>query len=547
MRYSLYRFPSPLVLLRGQQKRVFSASLIILTSLLLSRFLGIVRDRLLTTYFFGGLEWQLDVYYAAFRIPDTLYQLIISSMIAAGFLPIFSRKLIRESQAKAFRFAFISLFFLLSLFLIAVFLIWPWWGNIINWLAPGFDANQRKVFLEIVPFIIGVQLILAVSNLSALILQTHNRFLAPAISPLMYNLGIIGGIIFLTPIFKVNGLVWGVLLGGVGHLLIQLPALVQVIDGKLDLNFNFNEVKTEIKNLFKLSLPNMVSVFLIQTEANWLTRLASFLSAGSLSLFNLANNLVWLPISVFSLALGQAIFPKLALSNQRLDTKKFLYLFEQAINQTLFIVTPLIILFIVLRLPIVRLVLGSKNFSWENTIITANLIKIMIPIILAQSLSVTFQKIFLALGQSRFILIAQLTSTFVFVVSTLILLPQNGNILAIAISLSLASLCKFVLGGFLLFKENQLLREVLKRSYLTLIKIVGAGIGSFWLAWGSYRLVNLWLDTAYTINLILLVGIVGGITLLSYLLFSYGFKVDPLFVVINQVRSIPKTWQDKEA
>ncbi len=538
MRISLYRFPSPLVLLRGQQKRVFSASLIILGSLLLSRFLGIIRDRLLATYFFSGLEWQLDVYYAAFRIPDTLYQLLVSSIIAAGFLPLFSQKLVRESNMKAFRFAFLTLFFLLGLFSFIVLLIWPFWDQIINFLAPGFTPNQKTLFLQIIPFIIAVQLILTVSNLSALILQTHNRFLAPALSPLFYNLGIIFGILFLTPLFQVKGLVFGVLSGAIAHLLIQLPAIIQVIDHKINLNFSFAYVKTELFKLIHLAYPNTISVFLIQTEANWLTRLASFLSSGSLSLFNLANNLIWLPISIFSLALGQAIFPKLALSNQRLDTKKFLHLFEQAINQTLFIVTPLIILFIVLRLPIVRLVLGSKNFSWENTVTTANLIKIMIPIIFAQSLNVTFQKIFLALGQSRFILIAQLISTLTFITLTIFLLPTTGNIYALALSLSIASLFKFLLGGFLLFYQNQLLRQVLKKSTTTLLKIVFTGFISLWLSWISYRLANLWLNTAYTINLIILIAFVTIITLFVYLTLNYLFKTPPLFTAFNQLRPL---------
>ncbi len=536
MRISLYRFPSPLVLLRGQQQRVFTASFIILISLFISRFLGIIRDRLLATYFFSGLEWQLDVYYAAFRIPDTLYQLLISSIIAAGFLPLFSQKLVRESNLKAFRFAFITLAFLLGLFSLTVLIIWPFWDYLINFLAPGFTLAQKHLFLQIIPFIIMVQLILAISNLSALILQTHNRFLAPALSPLFYNLGIIIGIIFLTPFFQVKGLVLGVLIGALLHLFIQLPALIQVVDNKISFDFSFSDVKAQLTQLLRLAYPNTLSVFLIQTEANWLTRLASFLASGSLSLFNLANNLIWLPISVFSLALGQAIFPKLALSNQRLDTQKFLHLFEQALTQTLFIVTPLLILFIVLRLPLVRLVLGSKNFSWENTVTTANLIKIMIPIIFAQSLNVTFQKIFLALGQSRFILIAQLTSTLTFIILTLILLPATGHIYTLALSLSIASLLKFLLGGFLLFYQNYPFRQVLTRSFNTLLKIIITGFLSLWLSWISYRLANLWLNTAFTFNLIILIVFVSAVTLGTYLLLNYFLKTPPLFVAFNQLR-----------
>ena len=225
MRYSRYRFPSPLMLLKGQQRRVFSASLIILTSLLLSRVLGIVRDRLFTTYFFGGLEWQLDVYYAAFRIPDTLYQLMISSVLAAGFLPTFSQKLVKESKTKALNFALITLFTLLGLLSLSILILYPFWGSLITILAPGFSYPQQQLFLQIIPFILLAQLILSISNLSVLILQTHNHFVAPALSPLMYNLGIIFGIIFLSPHLHAVGLAYGVLIGSLGHVLIQLPVL----------------------------------------------------------------------------------------------------------------------------------------------------------------------------------------------------------------------------------------------------------------------------------------------------------------------------------
>ncbi len=536
MRFSLYRFPNPVILLRQRQKSVFNASLIILISILLSRFLGVVRDRLFTTYFFGGQEWQLDVYYAAFRIPDTLYQLLISSVITAGFLPIFSQKLVRESKTKAFNFALITIFSLISFFLLVVLALYPFWPILLHWLAPGFSWQQSRLLLKLTPFIITAELILAVSNLSVLILQTHNNFISPAISPLMYNLGIIFGIVALSPRYHALGLAYGVLIGSLGHLIIQLPALYQVIDSKINLTiFSFKEIKTDFVKFFSLSLPNILSIFLIQAQANWLTRLATFLSAGSLSILNFANNLIQLPISIFALALGQAIFPKLALSKQRLDNRHFIYLFEQAIQQTVFIITPLLVLFIVLRLPIVRLILGSKRFSWQNTLTTVKIIEITLPIIFAQSLNVTFQKVFLALGQSRFILIAQVFSTFIFVALTLYLLPIHKSILTLAWALSIAAIVKFILAGWLLLVGNPLLKQTIKKSVRIFAKIALSGLVSLALAWLSYRLGNFVFNPAHTLSLFGIIGLVSLVTLGSYLGLSYWLKIEPFLAFRAQI------------
>ncbi len=536
MSFSLYRFPNPLLLLRRKQKSVFNASLIILSSILLSRLLGVIRDRLFTTYFFGGREWQLDVYYAAFRIPDTLYQLLISSVIMAGFLPIFSQKLVRESKTRAFNFALIVIFSLITLFSLIVLVTFPFWPHLLQWLAPGFNSYQKNLLLQLTPYIILAELILAASNLSVLILQTHNNFVSPAISPLMYNLGIILGIVVLSPHYQALGLAYGVVIGSLGHLLIQLPALLQVIDSKLDLSiYKWEEIKEDFHKFISLSLPNFFSIFLIQIQTNWLTRLASFLTAGSLSLLNLANNLIQLPISIFALALGQAIFPKLALSKERMDQKRFISIFEQAIQQTLFIITPLLVLFIVLRLPLVRIILGSHRFSWRNTIITAKIIEITLPIILAQSLSVTFQKVFLALGQSRFILIAQLFSTLTFVGLTFYLLPHQPTILTLAWALSLAAIVKFILAGWLLLKGNPLLWSAMRDSIQEIIKITAIGSGSLLISWLSYRLGNYLFNPAYILNLLLISTFVGITTLGSYIGLSYWLKVKPLFTFRTQV------------
>ncbi len=536
MPFGLYRFPNPILLLRRKQKSVFKASLIILVSILLSRLLGVVRDRLFTTYFFGGREWQLDVYYAAFRIPDTLYQLLISSVIMAGFLPIFSQKLVRQSKTRAFNFALATIFGLIFVFSLIIAISFPFWPQLLNWLAPGFSLGQKKLLLQLTPYIVLAELILAASNLSVLILQTHNNFISPALSPLMYNLGIIFGIVVLSPHYQALGLAYGVVLGSLGHLFIQLPALIQVIDGKLNLRLSsWSEIKADVTRLFNPPLPNFLSIFLIQVQTNWLTRLASFLTMGSLSLINLANNLIQLPISVFALALGQAIFPKLALSKERMDQKRFIYLFEQAIQQTLFIVTPLLIIFIVLRLPLVRLILGSRHFSWRNTVLTAKIIEITLPIILAQSLSVTFQKVFLALGQSRFILVAQFFSTLTFVGLTLYLLPRQPTVLSLAWALSLAAVVKFFLAGWLLLKGNPLLRGAILNSLQTFIKITLVGGISLFLAWLSYRLGNLLFNPAYIISLFLIISLVSIVTAVSYIGFSYWLKINPLFSLAGQL------------
>ena len=208
--------------LNSQTKSISSASLILAVSYLISAFLGLLRDHLLAGTFGAGNE--LDVYYTAFIIPDFIALILIFGATGAVVIPIFSSYLIK-SEEKAWEYASMFLnVFLGFLVIVSIFLI-IFTPAIVSVIAPGFSAHKKDLAVMLMRIMFLSPIILGASNTISGILQVFHRFLVTAIAPLLYNLGIIIGILFFVPKFGIAGLAWGVVLGGLLHLLVQLPSL----------------------------------------------------------------------------------------------------------------------------------------------------------------------------------------------------------------------------------------------------------------------------------------------------------------------------------
>lgn len=406
-----------LQLFYGELGGIHKAALVLAASSALSAGFGILRDRMLAGHFGAGRS--LDVYYAAFKAPDFFYIILLSIVSVNALMPVFLEKAAASrEEAKKFLDEIAS-FFLLAIFILAAaaFVLIPYLSDIV---APGFSAESKKELILLSRILLLSPILLGFSNLLSSAIQSYNMFIVYALSPVVYNIGIIFGIIFLYPIFGMSGVIWGVVGGAAAHMSVQIPALLKIRAFPFPVwRINF----AQVWQVVKLSLPRTLGLGLNQIVLVFITAAGSLLGAGSIAVFNLSFNLQSVPLSVIGLSYSVAAFPTLAKLFVNNKKGEFLNQTTIAVRQIIFWSIPAAMLIIVLRAQIVRVVLGaSDRFDWQDTRLTAAAMAIFTISIVAQSLIVLFARAFYAAGKTwRPIIINAISALMVVVAAPLII------------------------------------------------------------------------------------------------------------------------------
>lgn len=390
-------------LFNGKTQSITSAAIIIAGATLASRALGVFRDRILAGQFGAGIE--LDIYYASFRIPDLVFNLLVLGAISAGFIPIFLSHLedgfiskLTKNSDKAWRLANLVIN-TLFLVLVAVSLILIVFSPLImRLIAPGFDQETLALTVKVTRIMYLSPILLGLSSILGGILQTFHRFFVYSLAPIAYNVGIIIGALFLSPIFGVMGLAYGVVLGAAAHLLIQIPTVLH-LGYRWQWIFDWHD--KGLRQMAKIMLPRTLSLAVNQLNLIAMTIIASLLAAGSITIFNLANNLQSFPLGLFGISFAVAAFPSLSLLATKKGHKDFIYRFSITVRQILFLIIPASILLIVLRAQVVRVVLGTGLFDWSDTVLTIQTLTFFSLSLFAQALIPLVVRAFFALHDSK--------------------------------------------------------------------------------------------------------------------------------------------------
>ncbi len=378
---------------------------------LLSQILALFRDKLLAFSF--GAGHNLDIYYAAFRVPDFIFALIGSIVSASILLPYFIDSFSRSNEeGKSFSDSIFTVFFgVIIIISVLVFILAPW---LVPKVLPGFAGD--KVALPQLILAMRIMLMspifLALSNLFSSLTQMRHRFLVYAASPVMYNLGIIIGVVFLFPKMGLSGMAVGVAIGAFFHMGIQLPFLIQ---DKLLPKFTASLQWPKLKKIVLTAFPRMLTLSANELAEFIFISAASLLSAGSISVFNLAFNLQSVPLALIGVSYSSAVFPTLSRLYYEKNTEAFLQKMITAARHIIFWSMPITVLFIVLRAQIVRVILGAGKFDWNDTRMTAAMLALFIISTVGQSLIVLFVRAFYAEGKTAKPLVINVISACVII------------------------------------------------------------------------------------------------------------------------------------
>jgi putative peptidoglycan lipid II flippase len=381
-----------------------------------SGLLALFRDRLLAGHFGAGKT--LDIYYTAFRIPDFLYVFMLSVTSVAVIIPFFLERMsVSKEKTQAFFNGVFSLFILSNFALIIIlFLFAPF---LIRLMAPGFSVSDQNQLTNATRILLFSPFLLGLSNLFSSVIQSYKKFFIYALSPILYNLGIIFGIFFFSYDLGLKGVIFGVILGAAMHLLIQVPEIIRL--GFMP-RFSFNINFSEIKEIVKLSLPRTLGLGLNQFVFVFIIGTASLLAAGSIAVFTFSYNIQYVVLGVVGFSYSVAAFPTLTKFFVKNQKKEFLDLVISASRHIIFWTLPAISLFVVLRAQIVRVILGSGEFSWSDTRLTAAGLALFAISLTAQSLNVLFVRSFYAAGKTMKPLIINIFSSVFIIISSYVLI-----------------------------------------------------------------------------------------------------------------------------
>lgn len=526
------------VLFLRRQSSILSAAAVITSAYGLSMLLGILRDRLLVARFYACCRTDLDSYWAAFRLPDFVFQLLVVGALSAAFIPVFSEYL-EKNKKEAYRVSSSVVNIVFSAFLVVSCLIFIFARPLSSAITGGFTKAQLDLMVSLTRILILAQFFFLVSNFLTGIIQSHQRFLVPALSPVVYNLGIISGILFLSPLVGIYGPALGVVLGAVFHLLIQIPLALRLGFTYRPLTFNFRH--PGVREIGRLMAPRVLSLAISQVGATVSLFLATSLAAGSLTIFYLAQHLMHLPVRLVGVPIGQAALPLLSKKRGK-DLSEFKEIFLSSFWQILYLVLPATAILLVLRIPVVRIAFGARGFPWKATILTGKTLAFFTIAIISQAAIQLLVRAFYALHDTKTPLLIGFFSVVVnILLSVWLIFALSWGILGLAVAASVASFMQL----FLLFVFLNRVVGGFERKRVT-VPTFKMGMATFltsFCLWFLMRFLDRFvLDTTRTINLLILTLVVTVLGLSVYILLSKIFKIPELEVFLALTRKIGK-WQ----
>ena len=465
-------------LFNGQINSITIAAILVASSSLVSRFLGIFRDRILGGEF--GLGDTLDIYYAAFRIPDLAFNLLVLGALSAGFIPVFTAlikrtpPLIRGGEQgerfnkDAWKLAnnILNILGLGLMILSGLGIIFA--PCLMKLIVPGFSPDKQILTVGLTRIMFLSPMLLGISSVFGGILQSFKRFFVYSLSPIMYNIGIILGALYLVPLWGVYGLAWGVVLGALMHMLVQLPMVIK-------LGFRYVPKiafrNSSVRKIGLMMIPRTMSLAISQVNLLIITVIASTLASGSLAVFNFANNLQSFPIGIFGISFAVAAFP--TLSAIAADRKKLVNGFSSTIRQILFFIVPATVLLLTLRAQIIRVLFGTGQFDWQDTVLTIDTLGFFSLSLFAQAIIPLLVRMFYAQHNSKTPFVIGLIAVAINIILSLWLVRYLG-VAGLALAFSIANIINFILLWLVLRLEIGRLDEL--RILVSSIKFSAAAI-----------------------------------------------------------------------
>jgi len=520
----------------SKQGSIVSSALILSVMIIASRFFGFVRYRTLASFF---TKEDLDVFFASFRIPDLVFEILITGALTSTFIPIFIRyQKNKKELSESISTIINSIFLCLVLFIIVLCIFLD---ILMPFIAPGYSTakNEQIVYYSRL-LLLGQLPFLVLGNFLTGIGQANKTFLLTAIAPILYNVAIIVATIFFASKLFLLAPILGVIAGAFIFLIIQIPLLAHS-----DFTYAFVIKRTRgLVEFFRMMIPRAFTVIVAQIDATVDLTLTTFLGAGAYTVFYLAQHLQLLPVSVIGIAFGQASLPYLSEMYAQGKNEDFKNVVTGSILNLFFLTIPFMSFFVFARTPLVRLFFGGQKFDWDGTVLTAITLSYF-------SISLPFHSIYYFLTRCFYALLDSRTPFYISIfsiavntgLSLLFVFVFHFPVWALAISFSTSMIINVILLFFILSRRLKniefgfIFRETVKISIATFV----ASLGSYYV---MKLLDGLVFDTTRTLQVFFLLMVGGVIYVSLFILLSWLLEVKEIFL-ISKLFTKAKEYQKK--
>jgi len=387
----------------------------------LSYFFGLLRDRIFAHTF--GLSRTLDIYNASFVIPDMMLGVLVGTALSAAFVPIFTKQY-DEKKSLGYAYAHQMITWGLTLMIsvaIIIAITLPYFAHL---LVPGFNAEELEKYILLTRVLLFSPILFTLSNSYGRILISVKEFLWWGLSPALYNIGIIIGVIFLVPRFGIVGLVIGTVLGVLFHLANRFwPLKKKKYNFRNRIDFTFSP---EIKETIRLMLPKMFQYAMWFVMLMAFTSIASQLAEGSVTAYNYARNFMSLPVSLLGIAIAMAMYPELSHDAGKGNYKKFRRDFRKNRLKSMFYTTLAAIALALLSKQVVGLLLGGGEFGQSDIDLLSGVLMVYCIAIPFESLMHAYHRAYYSLRNTLIPAFLHATIIILTILTAKILAPTIG-------------------------------------------------------------------------------------------------------------------------
>ena len=330
------------------------AGLIVSGAFLISRVLGWLRLVVIANAV--GDPGELDAFFAAFRIPDLLFQLVAAGALSSALIPVVANVIATDGFVRAWRVVSTVANLMLVALLVLAGIVLVFADRLVPLYTAGFDPVTMSRTIELTRIMVLSPILLALGSVATSVLNTQGRFAAAAVAPIVYNLAIIGAALLLTPALGAVGLAVGVVAGSLGHLLVQIRPLQR-------LGFRYTpRIEASdpyARRALTLMAPRAVGLGASQITFVVVTALATTVGLGAVTAFTIAFTLLQIPIGVIGVPLGVVLFPSLSRGAAIGDHDQFIGLLNRAMRLLAVVMIPIAALAAILRLETVAILFGG--------------------------------------------------------------------------------------------------------------------------------------------------------------------------------------------
>ncbi len=527
-----------------------AAALMLGAAALASRFLGVVRERLLVGHF--GVGDALDAYYAAFQVPNFLFNLLILGTLSVAFIPVFTEYWEKKKHDEAWRGANTILnlaAITMGALCLALAVAAP---AFVRLVAPGFSGEKLNETISLTRLMMVTPWFFSLSSVFGSVVNSFKRFAVVALAPLLYNLGIIFGILVLAPRYGIRGVAYGVIAGAFLHALVHVPAIVRVgFRYQLMLDLQLRSVR-EIGRLFFSRIWGIdISALALLVGSI----IGSTLASGSVALYNLTVNIALVPVGIFAVSYAVAIFPVLSGAAATGEQENFTKHFSATARQILFYLVPASVIMIVLRAHIVRLILGTENLSWDDTRLAAASLAALAATLFLQGLVPLLARAYYAMKNTVIPVAVSLIALVVHIAAAFVLVSwlrsdsgiahtlaelfrvqgiNNVGVLALPLAFSCAVIVQTVLLIFMYRRKFGRLDGYRIARSLGLIAIASLGAGIF--TYGGLYLAEGFGQSRTFVGILIQTAVAGALGVISYLGIALFLRSREAWIFVGSFR-----------